>query len=65
MYFFLFISIHIAAAVVASRDSEEGEAGMPEENSGTATPGKKRPKPRPTEGYSGKKNFNKLHHRNN
>ena len=30
MYFFLFISIHIAAAVDASRDSEEGEAGMPE-----------------------------------
>ena len=29
MYFFLFISIHIAAAVVASRDSEEVKGGVP------------------------------------
>lgn len=31
--FFLFISIHIAAAVVASRDSEEVKRGMSKRNS--------------------------------
>jgi hypothetical protein len=57
MYFFLFISIHIAAAVVASRDSEEGEAGMPELNSGTATPGKKKAKATPDGRIFRKKKF--------
>lgn len=33
VFVFLFISIHIAAAVVASRDSEEGKGGVPKRNS--------------------------------
>ena len=56
MFPFFFISIHIAAAVVASRDSEEGKGGVPNTiiRPNRPTKKKKRPKPRPTEGYSGK-----------
>ncbi len=59
--FFLFISIHIAAAVVASRDSEEGKGGVPKrKNSDPAARQKKKAKATP----DGRKNCNKLHHRN-
>ena len=66
MYFFLFISIHIAAAVDASRDSEEGEAGMPEYKFRHSHPRQKKGQSHARrKDIQEKKKFNKLHHRNN